>query len=160
MEAYKVGDNDTRPWGNYVVTAVGTNGSGEEFCEKDITVNPGEILSLQSHAQRREHWKVLGGTLTVILDGNTLTLQKGEAVEIPKGAIHAMANLSKAPVVVHEIQQGLCREADIVRFLDSYGRADTSAPKDGNAQSAMVAYTALTARVKACAAGSAPPRPC
>ena len=46
---YTVGDSDTRPWGSYTVVAVGVNEGGEEFCEKEIVVNPGHILSLQSH---------------------------------------------------------------------------------------------------------------
>jgi len=122
MAEYKVGDGDTRPWGQYVVTAVGENDGGEEFCEKKITVNPGQILSLQSHEQRREYWRVDAGTLTVLLDGERLVLEAGQDVEIPLQGIHCMANLSGTPCVVFERQEGVCREEDIKRYVDSYGR--------------------------------------
>ena len=123
MSAYKVGDSDfSRGWGGYVVTAVGLNATQEEFCEKDITVNPGQALSLQSHDHRREHWVVTQGTLTVVLDGQKLTLNAGQDVRIPLGGIHCMANLSTELCIVHEVQKGLCREDDIHRFRDMYGR--------------------------------------
>jgi mannose-6-phosphate isomerase len=122
MTGYKVGDKDSRGWGGYIVTAVGTHGNGEEFCEKDITVNPGQALSLQSHDHRREHWVVTEGTLTVVLDGDRLTLEPGDDVRIPVGGVHCMANLSSAKCVVHEVQEGLCREEDIHRFKDMNNR--------------------------------------
>lgn len=123
MIAYKVGDSDfSRGWGGYVVTAVGINDAQEEFCEKDITVNPGQALSLQSHDRRREHWAVTQGTLTVVLDGKKITLKAGEDIRIPLGGIHCMANLSTETCIVHEVQEGLCREDDIHRFRDMYGR--------------------------------------
>jgi mannose-1-phosphate guanylyltransferase / mannose-6-phosphate isomerase len=140
MAAYKVGDTETRPWGAYVVTAVGSTGSGEEFCEKDITVNPGKILSLQSHIHRREHWRVVTGVLTVVLDGQVLTLNEGEDVNLPEGAIHAMANLSPSPVVVRERQEGTCREEDIARYTDAYGRADTPLPDDERGRASLAVY--------------------
>ncbi|HEY8190448.1 MAG TPA: phosphomannose isomerase type II C-terminal cupin domain [Micavibrio sp.] len=120
---YKVGDSDQRPWGHYIVTAVGLNDQGEEYCEKDITVKPAQILSLQSHKLRREHWTVKTGVLTVIVDGRRMTLSAGEDVRIPEGGIHCMANLAAEDCVVHEMQEGTCREEDIIRYLDAYRRA-------------------------------------
>lgn len=122
MEAYKVGDRDQRPWGEYEVTAVGMDGE-EEYCEKSITVNPANILSLQSHDLRRETWSVKSGELTVVLNENVITLKAGQDIFIPCGSIHAMANLADAPCIVFERQEGICREEDIKRYLDAYGRA-------------------------------------
>ncbi len=123
MIGYKKGDSDfSRGWGGYVVTDVGINPKGEEFCEKDITVNQGQALSLQSHDHRRELWTVTKGVLTVVLDGQRLTLNAGESVNIAVGGIHCMANLSDDVCVVHEVQEGVCREDDIHRFRDMYGR--------------------------------------
>ena len=126
LDSYQVGDSDQRPWGHYVVTAVGATNSGEEYCEKEITVNPGQILSLQSHEHRRELWTVLEGTLTVVVDNKSLTLGKGQSVTIPLTAIHCMANLGDTPCIVHERQIGLCSEDDIIRYVDAYGRAGSS----------------------------------
>lgn len=122
---YSIGESDTRPWGKWEVLALGTeNGPNghEEICIKKITVNPGGILSLQSHKLRREEWTVLEGMLEVTRDNEILNLQAGDSVEIPCGAVHRMANRSNTPVTVKEIQRGVCREDDIVRYEDAYGR--------------------------------------
>lgn len=143
---YRIGDTDTRPWGSYTVTDVGTE-SGEEFCTKEIRVNPGQILSLQSHEHRREHWKVAAGVLTVVLDGARLTLKAGEDVNIPLGGIHCMANAGTAVCVVHEVQRGICREADIKRYVDAYGRG-TEAPSDARVTKSIAVYRALLAELQ------------
>lgn len=121
LPAYNIGDTDTRPWGHYKVMDLGTE-NGEEFCVKTITVNPGGILSLQSHKLRREEWTVVEGLLEVTRDKDIINLKAGESIDIPQGAVHRMANRSDKPVVVKEIQRGICREDDIERFEDIYGR--------------------------------------
>ena len=137
---YKQGDSDYRPWGGYVVTAIGKTETGEDFCEKDITVNPGCKLSLQSHALRREHWSVKEGTLTTIRDDQCVILNQGEEISIPKGAIHCMANTGDVPCIVHERQEGICREDDIVRYADSYGRAEEPESSGGPLQESLRLY--------------------
>ncbi|MCB1783659.1 MAG: phosphomannose isomerase type II C-terminal cupin domain [Alphaproteobacteria bacterium] len=123
LNSYRIGDTDQRPWGEYVVINVGKETSGEEYCEKEITVNPGQILSLQSHELRRERWTVLKGTLTVVSDDTRIDLTEGESIDIPLGAIHCMSNRFDKPCVVHERQMGTCSEEDIIRYADAYGRA-------------------------------------
>ena len=144
--AYAIGDTDTRPWGSYTVVAVGKN-DGEEYCEKEIIVNPGHILSLQSHEHRREHWMVKQGVLTVVLDGKRLELKKGEQVRIPLRAIHCMANLGKDSCIVREIQAGICREDDIARYMDAYGRG-TDQAGDARAESSLVIYAQILTELK------------
>jgi mannose-6-phosphate isomerase-like protein (cupin superfamily) len=122
MAEYKAGDRDERPWGEYIVMNAGLNGKGEEFCEKKITVLPGRILSLQSHERRRETWIVEQGVLTIVLDGERMDLHAGEKASIPPRAIHCMANPGKIPCIVRERQEGVCREEDIRRYIDAYGR--------------------------------------
>lgn len=141
MQEYKIGDTDTRPWGSYKVTDVGMSGA-EEFCEKEITVLPRHVLSLQSHDFRREIWRVVSGTLTVIVDDRRLTLNAGEEVDVPLGAIHCMANVGNAPCVVFERQQGRCREEDIHRFADAYGRAGEEVTGDVG-QKSLALYQSL-----------------
>jgi mannose-6-phosphate isomerase-like protein (cupin superfamily) len=146
-ERYRVGDMDIRPWGSYTVTAVGVKETGEESCVKEIHVNPGHILSLQSHEHRREHWKVMSGVLTVVLDGQRLTLKTGQDVRVPKASIHCMANLGDVNVVVQEIQQGICREEDITRYMDAYGRGTAESADERVAKSVAV-YKELIAELK------------
>lgn len=119
---YAVGDMDIRPWGTYVVQAVGVNAAGEENCEKEIHINAGQALSLQSHDLRREHWRVISGQLTVILDGKRIELNEGQSLQIPKGSVHCMANLTERTCIVKELQHGICREEDIHRYCDANGR--------------------------------------
>lgn len=121
FSCYRVGEKDTRPWGMWEVLETGTEG-GEEYCIKRITVLPGGVLSLQSHALRRENWTVESGTLEVTRDDEVLVLQMGESIDIPCGARHRMANRASVETVVKEIQRGVCREDDIVRYEDIYGR--------------------------------------
>lgn len=107
-----------RPWGMF------ENLLDSAACKvKRLTVDPGQHLSLQYHHKRSEHWVVVEGTATVQLDGKTLTLEVGEAVDIPLGAHHALGNDTDTPVVVIEIQTGsYFGEDDIVRVSDPYGR--------------------------------------
>ena len=86
---------------------------------KRLTVDPGQHLSLQYHHKRSEHWVVVAGTATVLLDGKTLTLEAGHSIDIPLGAHHALGNDTKAPVIVIEVQMGsYFGEDDIVRVSD------------------------------------------
>ncbi len=147
LAAYVVGDTDVRPWGSYTVVAVGINGDNEEFCEKEIVVNPGQILSLQSHDHRREHWIVRQGVLTVVLDGARIDVPKGEDIRIPLGGIHCMANLGASPVIVKEIQAGTCREEDIRRYIDAYGRG-TEEAKDERTIKSVEIYRQILAKIK------------
>jgi mannose-6-phosphate isomerase-like protein (cupin superfamily) len=128
MDEYKTGDRDERPWGSYIVTGSGKTPDNEEYCEKEITVAPGKILSLQSHNHRRETWQVLKGKLTVILNDRYFELSRGETIHIPQGALHCMANTGSAPCIVFERQEGLCREDDIIRYVDAYGRNTEPVP--------------------------------
>lgn len=122
MTGYKTGDSDQRDWGSYIVTDAAYDGGLCVRCEKNITVRPGFMLSVQSHDKRRENWTVTAGKLTVVLDGEVHTLPEGGSVDVPLGAIHTMANLGSAPCVVHEIQMGECAESDIHRYWDPNGR--------------------------------------
>jgi mannose-1-phosphate guanylyltransferase/mannose-6-phosphate isomerase len=112
-----------RPWGHYQTL---TLGDGHQV--KRIVVNPGHRLSLQVHAHRAEHWTVAEGTGEVTLgpDAKALkmrTLARGQSLDIPKGAVHRLANRGPVPLTVIEVQTGdYLGEDDIVRLEDDYGR--------------------------------------
>lgn len=129
MEEYKIGDYDRRPWGCWMVTNVSASGD-IGYCEKIIVVAPKKILSLQSHALRHETWVVLEGALATIVNSEYATLCSGQKRDVPVGALHCMANLSDLPCIVKERQTGICRESDITRYLDSYGRITTGAKNE------------------------------
>ena len=143
---YSINDRDERPWGNYVVTGIGLNGR-EEFCEKRITVYPGRILSLQSHEHRRETWKVEKGALTAVLDGERIELYAGHGLHVPRESIHCMANPCSGICVVHEKQEGLCREDDIRRYVDAYGR-ETEPSSLSAVNSSIAVYRAILSELE------------
>ena len=90
---------------------------------KIINVSPGHKLSLQSHNHRSEHWVVLEGSATVILDGEKHIMQKRQSINIPVKAKHSLQNLTKEPLKILEVQKGeYIAEDDIIRYEDMYGR--------------------------------------
>jgi mannose-6-phosphate isomerase-like protein (cupin superfamily) len=115
---YEINQYEERPWGSYRVLDVGKN-----YCKKEIIVQPGKILSLQSHQYRKEHWEVITGSLVVMLNTQKILLETGNTIDIPVGALHCMANLSNDPCIVEELQTGICKEDDIIRYADNYGRS-------------------------------------
>jgi len=109
---------DHRPWGKFTVLA-----DEPDHKVKRITVNPGSRLSLQRHRRRQEHWLIVSGRALVTLDSNVVELNPGEAVDIPKKAVHRVENRGDKPVVFIEIQLGdYFGEDDIERLEDDYGR--------------------------------------
>jgi mannose-1-phosphate guanylyltransferase/mannose-6-phosphate isomerase len=84
---------------------------------------PGGSLSLQKHHHRAGHWIVVQGTAQVKVNETAPLLQENEAVYIPIGAVHRLADPGHSPLELVEIQVGTyVGEDDIVRIEDSYGR--------------------------------------
>lgn len=108
-----------RPWGYYTCL-----NSGSGWLTKMICVSPHHKLSYQSHECRSEHWVVLEGTATVILEGQTYTLSSGQSLDIPTKAKHSLQNHTDEEIKIMEVQKGsFISEDDIVRYEDIYGRA-------------------------------------
>ncbi len=119
MIAYRIGDKDNRPWGDWEVIDVGT-----DYIVKRIRVLPGKRLSLQLHHHRDEHWIIAEGTALVTVGDETKPTPANTAVFIPALAKHRIANETDTPVVFIEVQAGPeLDEADIVRLEDDFGRA-------------------------------------
>lgn len=113
-------ESERRPWGAWHVLDV-----NDGYKVKRIHVVPGGRLSYQTHAHRSEHWVVLSGTATAILEGRELQVLAGESLDIPCGAKHRLANLDEDELVIIEVQRGsYTGEDDIVRHEDDYGRLD------------------------------------
>jgi len=107
-----------RPWGLYTVL-----GSGPGYKMKKIVVNPGQVLSLQMHYHRSEHWIVIGGTAKVIIGESESMVHENEGVFVPQTTKHRIENPGRLPLEIIEVQNGsYLGEDDIVRFEDIYGR--------------------------------------
>jgi mannose-6-phosphate isomerase-like protein (cupin superfamily) len=113
------GEVEHRPWGGYQILE-----EGDGFKVKRIWVNPGEVLSLQSHGQRSEHWVVVKGTGQVTIGEKQSLCRPNESAFIPLQSVHQMANPGNDILEFIEVQQGsYLGEDDIVRYADKYGRA-------------------------------------
>jgi mannose-6-phosphate isomerase len=113
-------DSAERPWGSWHVLDIGPG-----FKVKRIEVRPGHRLSYQTHDQRSEHWCVVRGTATCLVDGVTVTVQLGETLDVPTGTPHRISNVHDQDLTIIEIQRGAyLGEDDIVRLEDDYGRHD------------------------------------
>jgi mannose-6-phosphate isomerase len=112
------GRSEQRPWGQYAVLD-----EGPGFKVKRIEVLPQHRLSYQRHSWRAEHWIVVEGTATVTLDGSTRELGAGEAIDVPVGTAHRVANETHSSLTFIEVQRGdYLGEDDIVRLADDFGR--------------------------------------
>ena len=101
-----------RTWGYYRVLhdVAGTK-------VKELTVDPGQKLSMQRHQHRAEFWFVSEGTATVKWDdhGHTAIKKHGTDV-IYKEEWHQLINNTDQPLKIIEIQYGeACDESDIER---------------------------------------------
>ncbi len=107
-----------RPWGTYI----GLD-SGPGFQVKRITVYPGELLSLQLHHRRSEHWTVVSGTARVTCGDDIVDLSANQSIYIPLETKHRLENIGDELLTLIEVQCGeYLGEDDIVRFEDRYGR--------------------------------------
>jgi len=108
-----------RPWGSYTVL------EDEADCKvKRLTVKPGQVLSLQLHHRRSEHWTVVHGTAKVRVGDDEFLLKRNESTFIPLETLHRLENPTDEDIHLIEVQCGdYFGEDDIVRLEDRYGRA-------------------------------------
>lgn len=107
-----------RPWGSYSILE-----DAEDCKVKRLVVKPGQVLSLQSHQQRAEHWTVVRGIAKVRLGDREFLLNTNESTYIPMKTRHRLENPGTEDVHLIEVQTGdYFGEDDITRYEDIYGR--------------------------------------
>ena len=106
-----------RPWGYYRVLH-----EVPGMKVKELTVMPGQHLSMQRHQDRAEHWHVSSGTATVYTinrksDQEPLgTFGQHQHIHINRYEWHQLCNETDQPLKIVEIQYGPnCTEEDIER---------------------------------------------
>ena len=106
-----------RPWGYYRVLH---EVSGMKV--KELTINPGQQLSMQRHKSRAEYWIVSEGTaiLNSRMPGGyslpSLKLLPHASHTMPEKCWHQLTNPFDVPCKIVEIQYGeICIESDIER---------------------------------------------
>ncbi len=109
-----------KPWGYFEILFE------TEFSKvKILSVDPGQMLSMQMHEHRSETWYVTQGIATVIKEDKKLELYPGENIVIEQRERHRVQNFGNEVLEIIEIQTGTYfGEDDIVRFEDMYGRKD------------------------------------
>src|ERR1700757_1893945 len=76
---------------NFLIDASAKNGRRAMF---EMTVpEQAKVPAAHYHRDFEEVWYGLGGTLTVTVDGVAHRLQSGDAVFVPRGAVHRFDNL-------------------------------------------------------------------
>ena len=109
---------EERPWGSFKILD-----EKKQYKVKELIVNPGARLSLQSHKKREETWVVLEGEATVTINEDIFTKIKNETIHIPQGAKHRLENKHDSILKIIEIQTGTYfGEDDIIRYDDDFGR--------------------------------------
>jgi len=127
MSAAVTTESAERPWGSWHVLDVGAG-----FKVKRIVVGPHQRLSYQTHAHRAEHWVVVSGKATCVIDGDELLLGPGQSVDVAIGQAHRICNAQDEELVLIEVQLGdYTGEDDIVRLEDDYDRVATPPPVGG-----------------------------
>lgn len=89
---------------------------------KELTVNPGQSLSMQKHSKRNEFWLVTNGMCDVrsmLPNGYMLPitlLKEHSTYRVSRGDWHQLTNPYEIPCKIVEIQYGEeCTEEDIIR---------------------------------------------
>jgi cytidyltransferase-like protein len=107
-----------RPWGYYRVL----HEPNKNVKLKELTVDPGQTLSMQRHEQRGEIWFVSQGEATLYTLNKKTDAElhgqytQNQLIVINRLEWHQLANHSTVPLKVIEIQYGdCCDETDIER---------------------------------------------
>tara|TARA_B100000963_G_scaffold339549_1_gene337381 strand:+ start:604 stop:945 length:342 start_codon:yes stop_codon:yes gene_type:complete len=108
---------EERPWGSF------ENLLDEDgYKVKKIIVNPDQRLSLQLHQMRSEFWYILSGGGFMQVGGEQYEIAAGDTVQIPLLQVHRVICGQDDPLVILELQTGVCDEDDIIRIEDDYNR--------------------------------------
>ncbi len=105
-----------KPWGSEEIYT-----QNEPSTVKILKVDPRGILSLQTHKNREEFWKILKGYGFVTLGDKKIEAHAGDSFFIKKGEAHRI-EAQEIEIEFLEISYGAFDEEDIVRLEDAYGR--------------------------------------
>lgn len=116
MDSLQFYEKNIRPWGDFERFTL-----NEKTTVKIITVEPGGVLSLQTHSHRSEFWKIISGNGIVIVGEDHKKASPGDSFLVPIHTNHRLEAVDSTLVIL-EIAFGDFDEKDIVRLEDKYGR--------------------------------------
>ncbi len=100
-DAFDEGDIYYTTWG-----CKETLSRSEGYLVKKLTIFPGRSLSLHKHEKRSEHWSIVSGTATIVLNGEEKEYHTNESILVPMGVFHRIANETSKDLVVIEVSIG------------------------------------------------------
>mgnify|MGYP001205874024 CR=1 FL=1 len=105
-----------RPWGHYLLLV-----KTGEYLIKQIVILPKKSISLQKHNYRSEHWIVLSGQASIIINDKEMLLNESESAFVAAMDKHKITNNTKRPLIILETQLGkILSEEDIIRYDVDY----------------------------------------
>lgn len=110
-------EREDRPWGNFERFTL-----NEPSTVKIVTVNAGESISRQTHANRDEFWRVMSGSGRLLIDGVEYLAKKGDSFICHRNKEHRIEG-GLDGLALLEIAFGDFDESDIIRLEDKYGRS-------------------------------------
>ncbi|MCR5283651.1 MAG: cupin domain-containing protein [Lachnospiraceae bacterium] len=89
-----------------------------DYSVKKLTILPGHCISMHKHERRSEHWSIVSGVATIVMDGREREYQKNESIFVPIGCYHEIRNDYARDLVLIEVSVGESvnlRGADMIR---------------------------------------------
>ena len=106
-----------RAWGTYEILK-----DTPHYRVKKVTVYPGKALSLHKHCHRSEHWSIVSGIATIVLENEANQYMRGTSVDVPVGTLHQVFNDGEEPLVIIEVAIGeKVEETDMISYPSSNG---------------------------------------
>ncbi len=106
---------EKRVWGEYQVLDYRIQDDGNNSLTKHLIIKPGHHISYQKHLHRSEIWTFTDGNGTLILDGNTTEVRRGDMACIKPGVKHAIKANTELHIIEVQVGDELTEE-DIERF--------------------------------------------
>lgn len=76
------------------------------FSVKKLTIFPGKALSVHKHEKRSEHWSIVSGTATIMMNGQTREYLRSESISVPMNTYHKISNETAKDLIVIEVSIG------------------------------------------------------
>ena len=95
------GDIFYTPWG-----CKETLTRSADYMVKKLTILPGRSISMHRHEKRSEHWSVVSGIATIVLDAQEREYRRNESIFVPIGCYHEIRNEYARDLVVIEVSVG------------------------------------------------------
>jgi mannose-1-phosphate guanylyltransferase/mannose-6-phosphate isomerase len=97
----------------------------EGYMVKKLTIFPGKSLTMHKHEQRSEHWSIVSGTASIIINGSTKEYSRNHSVFVPVNTFHKIENKTANDLIVIEVSVGTSagiQNADIQQAVEEFVR--------------------------------------